>query len=264
MTICISVLSNERHEVIVLADRMITSIDQTLAFEHDEPKIEKLFDNCVALTAGQATLHQQIFRGCKTDIRDTTPLINDVVLKLRDQYKNARKELMNDSIFATRGITIDYFYEMQDKIHESTIFELNNRMDAFIFPLDIIVAGVDDSSSHIYIITNPGIVVPLDAIGFACVGTGTRHAEVTFAYRKFSTSIDTKRALYISYEAKKRAEMAGGVGQRTDIAIISKKDGCKILSDNILDELEEIYILVEEKSGYGDEVDEAIGKLDLE
>ena len=261
MTICIGALCESRTQVVVLSDRMLTSSDQTLAFEHDEPKIDILFDNCVAVTAGQATLHQPIFHRCQSEIRETKPLINDVAEKIKEKYQEARREFMNDAIFSMRGLTIDKFYEMQNSLHENTILELSNAMDIFNFEVDIIVAGVDDFS-HLYAITNPGVSIPLDSIGFVCIGTGTRHAEVTFAYRKFSTAFSAKKSLYIAFEAKKRAEMAGGVGQKTDVCLVSK-DGCKILKKEIINELEKLYYSLEEKTGYGDEVDEAIRNLSL-
>jgi 20S proteasome alpha/beta subunit len=54
MTICIGSTCNSSKVAVVASDRMITTGDLTVAFEHDVPKITKLTDNCLALTAGAA------------------------------------------------------------------------------------------------------------------------------------------------------------------------------------------------------------------
>ena len=263
MTICIAALCDNRKTVVVLADRMLTSSDNTLVFEHDEPKLDKLFNNCIALTAGQATLHQPIFQACRAEIRDTSPLISDVVKKIKEKYQEARREFMNDAIFSTRGLSVNSFYEMQNSLHESSILDFNSAMDLFNLQIDILVAGVDvEENSHIYLITNPGVVIPVDSIGFSSIGTGTRHADVAFAYRQYSSSFPLNKALYTAFEAKKRAEMAGGVGQRTDIAIVTK-DGCETLSEDTVQELGNIYSLEVERTGWGNEVNEAVKKLSI-
>jgi len=256
-------MANDSQDIIVLADRMLTSYDNTLCFELDGSKIEKLFENSVALTAGAATLHQSIYQGCQAEIREKSPLISDVAAKIKEKYQEIRNMYLSDQVFTRRGLTLESFYKMQHSLHEGTIADLNNYMDQYVLPLQMLVAGVDELA-HIYMIGDPGILIPLDSLGFACIGTGTRHAEVTFAYRKYSKKLDTPKALYIAFEAKKRAEMAGGVGQTTDIMIASKGCGFRIVKDNIISQLEEIYKSVEEQSGYGKDVDEAIGKIQLD
>jgi hypothetical protein len=47
VTICIRLLCDNRTKAIACGDRMLTSLDDTLAFEHDEPKIIEIFDNCL-------------------------------------------------------------------------------------------------------------------------------------------------------------------------------------------------------------------------
>ena len=48
------------------------------------------------------------------------------------------------------------------------------------------------------------------------------------------------KALYLSFEAKKRAEVSPGVGKYTDIAFVDK-EGCHFLSENTIKELNQIF-----------------------
>lgn len=265
MTICIGVLCDNRRKAIAVSDRMLTSFDQTLAFEHDEPKIVKLFDNCVTVTAGQATLHQPIFQAVCSEIRETKPRISDVAEKIKMRYQESRQRLMSDFVFSRRGLTIEQFYESQNSLDESTILELNAEMDEFDLELDIIVLGVDeDSRAHIYSVNNPGITMPHDPLGFCSIGTGIRHADPIFAYRRFTPSFPLKRAIYVAYEAKRRAELAGGVGPTTDIAIVSDNEKePRFLSQEIINQLDNIHKEMESKTQYGKEIDEALKSLQI-
>jgi len=260
MTICIGVLCDNRRKAIALSDRMLTSFDQTLAFEHDEPKIVKLFDNCIAVTSGAATLHQPIFQAVCSEMRETKPRISDIAEKIKIRYQESRQRFMNDFIFSRRGLTLERFYEDQTSLDESTILELNSEMDEFDLQLDIVVLGVDEGSrAHIYSINNPGFTIPHDPLGFCSIGTGIRHADPVFAYRRFTPSFPLKRAIYVAYEAKKRAELAGGVGPTTDIAIVSdNKTETRFLPQKTIDQLDSIHQEMESKAQYREEIDEAL------
>ena len=49
-----------------------------------------------------------------------------------------------------------------------------------------------------------------------------------------------KDAIYISFEAKKKAESAGGVGQTTDMVVVDK-DGIQMVEPETIAELEDLY-----------------------
>jgi hypothetical protein len=140
---------------------MLTSYDNTLAFEHDVPKITKLFDNCLSLTAGGATIHQPIFQAVREEMRESKPNISNVAEKIKDKYQECRRSYMSDAIFQRRGMSLLDFYNNQRTLDQNTIIELNGEMDEFDLGLDVIVVGVDKSSeAHIYQISNPGIAMP--------------------------------------------------------------------------------------------------------
>lgn len=61
-----------------------------------------------------------------------------------------------------------------------------------------------------------------------------------FAWYKYSSAFPLTEALYIGFEAKKRAEMAGGVGRSTDILLIDE-NSVKEISPDLVNILEEIY-----------------------
>lgn len=71
-----------------------------------------------------------------------------------------------------------------------------------------------------------------------------------------------KDALYIAFEAKKRAELAGGVGQMTDIMIIDE-GGIHRVAEGAIRILDEIYNDKETES-YKTKFDKRISNLDVQ
>ena len=262
MTQIIAAICDGRKKVIALSDRMLTTRDLSLAFEHEEPKIEKITEHCVALTAGSALRHYPIFRAVRIKYANIARPVSimEIAKAVKEEYQKARLEAVEDAILRPRGLTLESFYQMQRTLHDAVIMNLNREMERYNFDLHIVIAGVDDEGGHIYYITNPGIMEPFDALGFCCIGTGDRYADAVFAYRRYSPSIDLKRALFIAYEAKKESEMAGGIGPTTDIVIIDDK-GVHKVPQQIIEQLDNIYREIKRKASYEQEVIKKIESL---
>lgn len=265
MTQIIGAICDNSKRALAISDRMITTSDLSLSFEHETPKIDELATNCIALTAGSALIHAPIFTNVCAKLREKTkPKISEVVDELVNEFQNLRTKNIQNEIFSEVALTIGQFYQNQKQFHDAIIMRLTDKMEKYSLDLYILVVGVDSEGAHIYRIHDPGTSMPFDALGFCCIGTGQRHADVTFAYRRYTPSLPLRKALFVAYEAKKRAEMAGGVGKSTDITIVDGKK-CKCLPQDVVEELEKIYNLMEsERVTYGKEVEEAIEGIHVE
>lgn len=69
---------------------------------------------------------------------------------------------------------------------------------------------------------------------------GDRHAENVFAWHRYMRELSRHEALYIAFEAKKKAELADGVDQSTDVLII-EADGISKVEESTVKDLEAIY-----------------------
>jgi hypothetical protein len=78
-------------------------------------------------------------------------------------------------------------------------------------------------------------------IGFCTIGAGRAEAHVSLAWREYQTSWSLAEGVFGAYEAKRAAELAPGVGDTTDIAIISGKKRSRFLTASAIDELAKIY-----------------------
>ncbi len=82
--------------------------------------------------------------------------------------------------------------------------------------------GGVDSSAHIFAIGNPGTGAFFDEIGFYAIGTGEKEATIMLNFLNFRKDLSLETCRLYLYIAKKAAEIAVGVGKKTDIFVISK------------------------------------------
>jgi len=261
MTQLIGVMCENKEKVLALSDRMVTTIVFTLAFEHETPKAEQITNNALALTAG--TIHEpEIIRNTIEAFRGIDkPSIRTIAEKLSEEYSRIRLSRIESEILKRIGFqSISEYYENQKKLVEDIAFDIHRGIKDYKLGMTILLVGVD-TEAHIYVVDNPGTWRSWDTLGFCCIGQGDRHAEPVFAYYGYTPNVKLQEALYIAYEAKKRSEMAGGIGEKTDVWIIDKSGIYKVEPETI-QSLETIY-RERNKSSRRDRFDRRIFELEI-
>ena len=240
MTQLVAALCEGGTKAIALSDRMLSTADMTLTFERDNPKIEVVTSKSLVLTAGtidEPDLIQDVKNKAKgkEQIRDIAELFKKAYQELRSAH------IVDEILYPLAGIeSYKEYHEKQKSMHDSMVFNLNERIREYNVGLALLLVGIDDQKGHIINISNPGIWRNLDNLGFLCLGMGERHADNVFAWYQYTLSVPLNDAVYISFEAKKKAEAAGGVGQATDMMIIDD-NGIQIVEKETINKLEEIY-----------------------
>jgi hypothetical protein len=236
MTQLVGALCDNRTKVILVSDRMVTTEDGSLAFEH-EPKYELMASNALVLTAG--TIHEpELLEDAKLT---TTTIIRELADSISRSYRCVRRKRIEDEVLSRYGFSsFEDFYEKQRLLLEDTNMQLLEEIEKYNQPYGLgaeFVLGGVDRKAHLYYIADPGTYRSYDALGFCCVGSGDRHAEPVFAFFQFRPSLSASKTLQIAYEAKKRAEMAGGVGKETDVWLITE-EGCYEIDYGTIEQIE--------------------------
>jgi hypothetical protein len=111
-----------------------------------------------------------------------------------------------------------------------------------------IVTGIDPTGAHIYVVSNRGVGCR-DSVGFAAIGAGYWHANSQFMFAGHARSKPIPQTLLLTYAAKKRAEVAPGVGEATDMFWIGPMVGTSFpIGDHVMGKLGEIYDTVRNAS----------------
>lgn len=244
MTQLVGVICEDRSKVILISDRMVTTADGSLAFEH-EAKCSIVASNALVLRAG--TMHEpELIEDTKNEIKEGT-MIREIAESLSKSYRQMRRKRIEHEVLGGMGISsFEEFHDKHNILHENTILELSEGIKKYHLGVHLLLGGVDEGA-HLYMVTDPGTYRSFDELGFCCIGSGDRHAEPVFAFYGFSLELSAVEALRIAFEAKKRAEMAGGVGRETDAWII-EKGGIYEITQETIRELEDSRINPEDIS----------------
>lgn len=253
MTICIAAICQDitggEQVVFGASDRMVTSGDTE--FEKPTTKLVNLTNSIVAMTAGDSALQIEIIRDLivtlesRDDAKTTNPWsVKDVADLYVNFFNRAKTKRSESAILAPLRLDHNSFIERQKVMLPEFISKITRELLFYEMPpVSTIFAGVDNEKggAHIYVVDD-GDVSCHDSIGYACIGIGGRHAASQFMLARHAWTAPLPDTVLLTYIAKKRAEIAPGVGQDTDMFMIGPEIGNYIqLADYVLDELSRIY-----------------------
>lgn len=238
MTITIAALCEDKKEVILVSDRMISTFSPSLMFEH-ETKGEKLSHNALVLSAGQSS-ELEFIKESKAEI-DNDMSIKKVAEILAQKYGEFRIKRTEENIFKPLKFqSFDDFYEKQRLINDAWSKEIYANVIKPAFFVELILGGIDETG-HVYYIAEPGKEHARDVLGFQCAGVGKERASLILELCGYSPSASFSRVLNITFFAKKMTEILGGIGKETDIWTINKESGVIKLPPETIQKLEKNY-----------------------
>jgi hypothetical protein len=239
MTQLVGAICEDGKKVITVSDRMVSTGDMTLMFEQPRSKVELIAPRAIVLSAG--TVHEpDLTREARVRAKGKDRIL-EIAEVLKDVFQEIREKHIVDEVLRPQtGIrSFAEWHAKQRSMHDAIVISLNEEIKQYELRLSLILAGADNEG-HLIMVGDPGTYRSFDNLSYCCRGMGERHADNVFAWYRYSRIFPLNEALYIAFEAKKKAEMAGGVGQSTDILIIDS-DGINKVSPDTVTALEEIY-----------------------
>ncbi len=243
MTVCIAALADDNKSLVLASDKEVTfGPPINTEVENDTQKIQKITDKIYVLLAGNSLIAMQLIEDLRRNKQGATT-VKEVAEALRDAYVIARQNTMEEVYLKPRGLTLERFIKEQKDLNQQLVLALDNSVatDNQSFGVAFIVAGIDnaDGNAYIYGIFHPGTMSLMNVTGFCTIGIGDVHAMNSFIGNRYSTKFSLREALYYVYEAKKKSEVAPGVGQMTDIITLTSEEMHE-LTDTEIKELDKI------------------------
>jgi hypothetical protein len=233
---------------------MLTSGD--IQFEPTAgPKVLLLSTSIAVMQSGDQAFNSEILRDLVrivTERINQNPtdwwLIEDIVklyVKCRNDAKRLRAEA---AILAPLNLTIDNYLSEIHKLDSRNAETLLRDLITFEVPhTSVIVTGIDPYGAHIYVVDD-GDVSCNDIVGFAAIGSGFRHAVSQLMLARHSWNSPFVDTALLAYIAKKRSEVAPGVGEATDMFSAGPALGTlRSLSEEAMARFERIYKELREK-----------------
>lgn len=245
MTVCIAAIYEETG-VFSASDRMITAGD--VQFEPSIEKVRYLTSSCLVMFAGDAAMQAEIIQATQNMITEEIQRAPQQWLTIKSMAETYRDEMgaallarAARRILSPLGLTVDGFMSRQKELSPELVRDLSREMLNYHGPdMEGIVCGIDTSGPHIYTVDN-GSVNCRDHVGFAAIGAGYWHANSQLMGFRQSPRTSLADTLLNVFFAKKKAEIAPGVGEATDMYITMGLGSSSTLRDRVAEELERRY-----------------------
>lgn len=245
MTVCVGVIS-DNYNVILLSDRMLTA--GNVQFSPPRPKIVRLTNSISAAVSGDVALATELLGTVQKTVSQRISSdpqnwwkVNDVAGLWRDTLIERQAREAEAKLLAPLGLTLESFIAKQIGMAPDLVEKISTELIHFHLPaMDILFAGVDEDGPHLFTATGAN-VRSQDAIGFATVGSGSYHASSHLMFSGHTRSTPIYTALYNAYVAKKRAEIAPGVGPDTDTWIVWGLGQSNTIVPDVIDCLDRTY-----------------------
>jgi hypothetical protein len=236
VTVCAAVLCDVQRDssdalpfCLAVSDRMITCGDHE--FESRTTKIFVFGPTIIGLCAGDTDLHTMMATSTLADVNNNgVSSVQEVARLYARQFVKLRRKRAEETYLAPLGLNSRSFLVRQQQMEPSQVALLTQAILEARLDVDAIVAGTDDTGSHIYRIGDPGQVMCCDRLGFCAIGSGWRQFETQFMLSGYCRDNSLLDSLLLTYSAKKKAEVAPGVGPATDMVMIHRS-GAKVVSD---------------------------------
>ena len=229
------------------SDRMITAGD--IQFQPPQTKLYNLTTSIVVMSAGDVALQGDIIYGVRAIINDRIERepanwwnVSDVAELYRKSYNQVCSRLREQQFLAPLSLDSETFVARQRELDPQLVEKLATELINFESPpVETIITGIDNTGPHIYVASG-GNITCQDAVGFAAIGAGYWHADSQLMFAEHTRKRNMAETLLSVYAAKKRAEVAPGVGEHTDMFSIGAALGSYVLiSPEVIFKLDELY-----------------------
>jgi 20S proteasome alpha/beta subunit len=232
MTVCIAALFNWNYApvgqpphfkkaAIAISDRMITAGD--VQYEPQQTKVAFVTKDILILIAGDYSRHSEALANAYRNVQQSSKPQN-VALIYGRAIQSIKQRQAEDLFLAPLGMNGDTFLAQQKDLADSFVERVTNQIQAYEgADVEAIVLGCDGENAQIYTVDTRGMISCLNDVGFAAIGIGAWHAKSGLMQAGYNNGLMLAPALAATFVAKKSAEVAPGVGDTTDIHILTKE-----------------------------------------
>jgi hypothetical protein len=234
VTVCIAAISQDGY-IFAIADRLVTAGD--VEFEPPAPKIFPITSSIYLMNSDDdASLSAEIYHEFRSNVEQLIMANPEVWLEVTTIV----------DIYLRYSET---FISRQNQMNTDFITAISEQIINYQLPrTSAIVCGFDNKGPHIFVIHDNDCGC-YDDIGFASIGMGASHANSQFMLHGHTRWAPTADTVFLTYLAKKRSEIAPGVGDQSDTLLISGLGQSSTWNPALIARLEEEYqkLIREEK-----------------
>jgi len=233
MTVVLASIAQNGNAIIMASDRMLARASLTYQFEHDSPKIRQVNDYLIGY-AGTTTFADDIV----SHKYPTFKTMKEFIEEFSAFYIKYGNRLSSRVLLESVGLDLKTFNENPQKYPPFLQQKVYEKLGNAKLGVSFIICGFEQDQPQMYQVGEYGLFSTSHSIGYAAIGIGEPHVANFYMVNGFKFDTPLKEAIYFAYQAKRSAEIAGGVGECTDIYVLEKKkkpmcfkDGSKFVKD---------------------------------
>ena len=220
-----------RQPVVILStDRMITVALKREYEQVEQTKCFAISDYVNVLVAGSSESLLEICATVKqtADERQLT-LVRDIARLFAEEFARVRAADSEQRVLAKWRLDWERFHSQQMSFAPEFRARLIADLDSLDCDLgEALIAGVDELGGHVYRVSDPGVAESCGQLGYGTIGIGAEFAAYEFMVAGYAPTFTWQDTLLLAYFAKKRAEVAPGVGTVTDLWWITRSGTMQI------------------------------------
>ena len=228
MTVGLAAICHRRYgerdgyAIISASDRMITRLDVD-EYEPPTTKCAELAPGVLLLIAGITQAHSEALTKTEDSLAASPKKdVGEIAEIYASHIRAFRLRLVTHLYLSTVGLTHENLLNMENRQLAS---DITNQMQTHRFDCEAIVAGFSGESPRLRHINSDGFVTAHENDGFVSIGIGSSHVESEMMTARFTSEWLYHETLFLAYSAKKRAEVAAGVGKSTDMMVVAQDKG---------------------------------------
>lgn len=228
MTVCLAALYENGKGAVLVSDQMVTAhFPIGYEFEQEEStKIIRVSDSSeiYALVAGDVLKGWEIINAARIQAQaQGTTTAAEVAELVRVCYQQARLTTVVRMELEPRGMDLNTYYNNHQRLLPQVVQVVDQAMCQTDFGVQIIIVGPSDGQFTVHTVVNPGVVNDNSPIGHSAIGSGAPHAIYSLIEAPYKLSLNRDSVLEMMKAAKKRSQVAPGVGMATRIIAIPEE-----------------------------------------
>lgn len=259
MTICLAAISkveegdkkiveegevSEDEEVLVLGmDKMIT-LDVLGSFEHPARvklrELEESKGSRVVMLAGYPHLYKEIL----AELEDPSDKFIELCNDFKEAMEKTRDKKLESALLNPIGIEDkEDIWEKRQTLRapSETLEEILKRAESFNLETRLLLTGFDEEGKAQIAKINERGITHQRRLNYSAIGSGVTQALNTLLFQEHSRKTGLRTGLYNIFKAKKNSEAHFGVGERTDMFLLTQSGGLTEVSENDLKKFYNIY-----------------------
>lgn len=236
--------------IVAFSDRMLT--DEALGIEYQGGKWKAaIFHKHMILVSGPFVVHSECLLRLDKKLKEresagdpaptTVELANLYARTLRDYKREQASQLYLEPLTLDKD---DRFISQQKLMDSALVADVARQLQDHEIagnPEALVIGCDGKTAAHLYRIGKEGLVTCHDDIGFVSIGTGGIHATAHFMLEGQHLNDRFYKTLFTAFSAKKKAEVAPGVGDdHTDMFVVTR-DGVVKQHDDLVNEMKRVY-----------------------